>query len=59
MAPQVAKMKKDEPFLYWGQSEEKIPRDVTHVKVDSAVKVIDEDAFRDCSQLMNVELCEG
>jgi hypothetical protein len=47
-------------FLYTGQSREDIPRNVTHVKVvDPTVKVIGKYAFTGCSQLRNVELCEG
>jgi hypothetical protein len=49
-----------EPFLYTGQSKEDIPRNVRHVKVvDPAVRKIGKMAFEGCSQLINVELCEG
>jgi hypothetical protein len=49
-----------QPFIYTGRSGEEIPRNVTHVKVvDPSVKVIGRGAFADCSQLRNVELCEG
>ena len=46
-------------FLYTGQSHYNIPRNVTHVKVDSSVKMIGEWAFLICSQLSIVELREG
>ena len=46
-------------FIYTGQESGDIPRDVTHVKVHPSVKVIKGSAFIHCSQLMNVELCEG
>jgi hypothetical protein len=36
-----------------------IPRDVSHVKVHISVKMIDHDAFRNCSRLRRVDLCEG
>ncbi len=50
----------NEPFIYTGQSKEDIPRNVKHVKlVDPAVKRIGKDAFYGCTQLINVELCEG
>ena len=45
-------------FLYTGQSDYNIPRNVTHVKVDSSVKMIGEWAFSR-SQLSIVELREG
>ena len=49
-----------QPFLYsWWTQADDIPRNVTHVKVDPAVKVIREQAFVGCTQLMIVELCEG
>ena len=46
-------------FLYTGQPYLEIPRDVTHVRIDPSVKVIDASAFRDCDKLIEVELCEG
>jgi hypothetical protein len=49
----------DEPFLYIGQSMNEIPLEVTHVRVDLSVKEIGENAFYDCNQLRNVELCDG
>jgi hypothetical protein len=50
----------DEPFLYTGQSEEDIPRNVMHVKVvDPAIKKIGGWAFYECEQLVSVDLCEG
>jgi hypothetical protein len=48
----------EEPYIYTGQSD--VPTDITHVKVvDPSVKVIGEESFCDCNQLINVELCEG
>ncbi len=52
-------MDSDKTFLYTGQALEDIPRDITHVIVDPSVKEIGEEAFAGCSQLRNVELCEG
>ncbi len=49
----------NEPFLYIGQSMNEIPLEVTHVRVDLSVKEIGENAFYDCNQLRNVELCDG
>jgi hypothetical protein len=50
----------EEPFHYFGQSKEDIPRNVAHVKVvDLSVKVIGEGVFWGCTQLRSVELCEG
>ncbi len=48
----------NEPFLYTGQLRE-IPQNVTHVTVHPCLKVIGEEAFHECSQLVNVELDEG
>ena len=52
-------MDSDETFLYTGQALEDIPRNITHVIVDPSVKEIGEEAFAGCSQLRNVEMCEG
>ena len=46
-------------FLYTGQPIEEIPRDVTHVRIAPYVKKIGIGAFRDCEQLMVVELNVG
>ena len=46
-------------FLYTGQDNSEIPRDVTHARIDPSVKVIAAGAFRGCEQLVAVELCEG
>jgi hypothetical protein len=46
-------------FLYVGESRDKIPDDVKHVKVDSAVKIIGWDAFARCKQLETIELHDG
>lgn len=48
-----------EPFIYTGQWRYDIPRTVTHVILDPSVKKISIDAFRKCTQLMHVELCDG
>jgi hypothetical protein len=52
-------MDSNETFLYTGQALEDIPRDITHVVVDPSIKEIGVEAFAGCSQLRNVELCEG
>ena len=47
-------------FIYMLQEKsERIPRDVTHVKVHPSVRVIGARAFAGCSRLMHVELCKG
>jgi len=46
-------------FLYTGQDWTEIPRNVTHVRIDPSVKVVKGSAFNRCSQLVEVELCEG
>ena len=46
-------------FLYTGQPNSEIPRDVTHVRIDPSVKEIAADAFRDCLQLAVVSIGGG
>ena len=46
-------------FLYKGQPNTAIPRDVTHARIDPSIMVIGEGAFALCEQLVDVELCEG
>ena len=46
-------------FIYTGQSWSDIPLNVSHVKVDLAVKEIGEEAFMGRHQLRSVELHEG
>ena len=44
---------------YMGQPNSEIPRDMTHLIIDSSVKLIAARAFQGCEQLAEVELCEG
>jgi hypothetical protein len=46
-------------YLYTGQSRNEIPRDITHLKIDSSVTEISEEAFRDCDRLIDVGFSEG
>lgn len=46
-------------FVYTGQSESEIPREVTQVLVDPSVKSIRSKTFKKCYQLIEVVLCEG
>ena len=46
-------------YIYTGQPIEDIPRDVTRVRIAPYVKKISIGAFRDCEQLMVVELDVG
>jgi hypothetical protein len=52
-------MVNEQPFIYIGQSEDEIPKDVFRVIVDPSVKEIGARAFKKCTRLMNVELCDG
>ncbi|KAL7535574.1 hypothetical protein ACHAXR_006584, partial [Thalassiosira sp. AJA248-18] len=50
----------NDAFLYTGQQVKWSDiRDVTHVRVDPSVKVIEKCAFQGCERLIWVELCEG
>ena len=46
-------------FIYVGQPNSEIPRNVTHVRIDPSVKIIPADAFRNCQQLVELVICEG
>lgn len=46
-------------FIYTGQDNADIPRNITHLRIDSSIKTIGEEAFKDCSQLVEVDLCEN
>ena len=46
--------------VYVYNGEDGVPRDVTHIRVDSSVTVISEGAFKNrCPKLEEVELPEG
>jgi hypothetical protein len=45
-------------FVYHGLKDEVIPKDVTHVILDTSVKVIIARAFAHCMQLVTVILCD-
>ena len=49
----------DAPFVYTGQCRFDVLRDVAHVVVDPSAEVIGQGAFKECEQLVEVELCEG
>jgi hypothetical protein len=46
-------------FIYNEDTEDDIPNNVTHVKVDPSVKEIDDEAFQRCLSLVEVEFSEG
>ena len=46
-------------FLYTGQPDSEIPRDITHARIDPSVKEIAARAFQGCEQLEVVEVSEG
>jgi hypothetical protein len=46
-------------FIYSKETKDKIPKTVTHVKVDPSVKEIHDGAFKDCHSLVEVEFSEG
>ena len=46
-------------FIYRGKGRSEIPWSVTHATLDPSVKVIGDEAFKDCVQLVEVVLCEG
>ena len=41
-------------YIYYGLENEKVPKDVTHVIVDSSVKVIKKYAFKQCTHLVSL-----
>jgi hypothetical protein len=43
-------------FVYHGQENERIPADVTHVKIDLSIRVIKDYAFYRCRLLLVVIL---
>ena len=45
-------------FVYMGGSQ-RVPRDVTHVRVHKSVKIITRDAFRGCRNLVSIEMHDG
>ena len=46
-------------YLYTGDSDEQVPPDVSHVRVDASVTIIPNDAFKELWHLVEVELPEG
>ena len=44
--------------VYMGGSQ-RVPRDVTHVRVHKSVKIITRDAFRGCRNLVSIEMHDG
>ena len=46
----------DVVFVYSGG---RAPQHVTHVRIDESVEVIEENAFRDCEHLVQVETHDG
>ena len=45
-------------FVYMG-GDQRVPRDVTHVRVHKSVKIIREYAFRNCINLVSIEMHDG
>eukprot|EP00984_Skeletonema_dohrnii_P017523 scaffold7994_cov83-Skeletonema_dohrnii-CCMP3373.AAC.4 len=58
MADHAADDNVGDVFVYMG-GEQVIPDDVTHVLIDESVEVIEENAFRDCEHLVQVETHDG
>ena len=52
-----SKKRRLEFFLY--SSNKSVPKDVINVRVDSTVRLIEQRAFSQCTQLTNVEINEG
>jgi len=52
-------MSGDVSSIYIYNGEDGVPEDVTHVRVDSSVTIIPEEAFKTCRQLEQVDLPEG
>ena len=48
----------DDVFIYMGGNQ-RVPLDVTHVRVHKSVKIITGWAFRDCIQLVSIEMHDG
>jgi len=47
-------------FVYTGQDNSDIPRNITQLRIDiSSVKTIGKEAFKGCSHLAEVDICEG
>ncbi len=45
-------------FVYLG-GDQRVPRDVTHIRVHKSVKIIPASAFRNCRNLVSIELHDG
>ena len=48
-----------DPFVYTGEDDNAVPKDVNHVIVDGSVRVIPKKAFFQCNELVEVELMVG
>lgn len=46
-------------FRYTGQDKDEIPRNITHLKIDSSVREIPDCSFSSCRSLVHVEFHEG
>ena len=45
-------------FVYMG-GDQRVPRDVTHVRIHESVKIITRYAFRNCRNLVSIEMHDG
>ena len=48
----------DDVFVYMG-GDQVVPHDVTHVRIDKSVKIITRRAFRNCTNLVSIEMHDG
>jgi BMFP domain-containing protein YqiC len=48
----------DDVFVYMG-GDQRVPRDVTHIRVHKSVKTIRQSAFRNCGNLVSIEMHDG
>ena len=48
----------DDVFVYMG-GDQRVPRDVIHVRVHKSVKIITRDAFINCRNLVSIEMHDG
>ena len=46
-------------YIYKGDDNVEVPKDVTHIKVDSSVTIISQNAFKDLTSLISIELPKG
>ena len=48
----------DDVFVYMG-GDQRVPRDVTHIRIHKSVKIISREAFLNCRKLVTIEMHDG